>query len=261
MDDRQLRLLFTAKEQRYSVSDLTRRIADLLAAEFTGIWVEGEVSGLKVSRQGHLYFSLRDREAILPCVCFRGAARLLRFRPEEGLAISARGRIDVYEARGQYQFIVEAIELRGQGALQAAFEKLKAQLAAEGLFSSERKRKLPSFPRRIGIITSPTGAAIRDILQILARRCPGLSIRIYPVSPTMISTSGILSTGEKKCRPRKLAGRLLTCARPEMGKVDVLEANTASAAMTASALRVHSALMARSSKTASITRSQPCRSS
>lgn len=180
MDDRQLRLLFTAKEQRYTVSDLTRRIADLLAAEFSSIWVEGEVSDLKVSRQGHLYFSLRDRDAVLPCVCFRGAARLLRFRPEEGLAISARGRIDVYEARGQYQFIVEAIELRGLGALQAAFEKLKAQLAAEGLFSPARKRKLPGFPRRIGIVTSPTGAAIRDILQIFARRCPGLSIRIYP---------------------------------------------------------------------------------
>ncbi len=197
MDDRQLRLLFTAKEQRYSVSDLTRRIADLLAAEFTGIWVDGEVSGMKVSRQGHLYFSLRDREAILPCVCFRGAARLLRFRPEEGLAISARGRIDVYEARGQYQFIVEAIELRGQGALQAAFEKLKAQLAAEGLFSSERKRKLPAFPRRIGIITSPTGAAIRDILQILARRCPGLSIRIYPALVQGAEAPGEIAAGLK----------------------------------------------------------------
>ncbi len=180
MDDLQQRFLFQPAERRYTVKELTREIADLLSVEFTGIWVEGEISDVKVSRQGHFYFSLRDGDATLPCVCFRGAARLLRFLPEEGIAVSARGRIDVYEARGQYQFLVEALEPKGLGALQLAFEQLKAKLAAEGLFSPQRKRSLPHLPRRIGVVTSPTGAAIQDILQVLSRRCPGLSVRIYP---------------------------------------------------------------------------------
>ncbi|MCC6263070.1 MAG: exodeoxyribonuclease VII large subunit [Bryobacterales bacterium] len=180
MDDLQQRFLFQPAERRYTIREITREIADLLAVEFTGIWVEGEISDVKASRQGHFYFSLRDGDATLPCVCFRGAARMLRFLPEEGIAVSARGRIGVYEARGQYQFLVEALEPRGLGALQLAFEQLKAKLAAEGLFSPQRKRSLPHLPRRIGIVTSPTGAAIQDILQILSRRCPGLSVRIYP---------------------------------------------------------------------------------
>ncbi len=180
MDDSQQRFLFQPVERRYTVKALTREIADLLSVEFTGIWVEGEISDVKLSRQGHFYFSLRDGDATLPCVCFRGAARLLRFLPEEGIAVAARGRIDVYAARGQYQFLVEALEPKGLGALQLAFEQLKTKLAAEGLFSPQRKRSLPRFPRRIGIVTSPTGAAVQDILQILSRRCPGLSVRIYP---------------------------------------------------------------------------------
>ncbi len=180
MDDRQPSFLFQPLERRYSVKELTREITDLLSVEFSDIWVEGEISDVKLSRQGHFYFSLRDHDATLPSVCFRGAARLLRFLPEDGLAVAARGRIDVYAARGQYQFIVEALEPRGLGALQLAFEQLKTKLAAEGLFAPERKRRLPGLPRRIGIVTSPTGAAIQDILQILSRRCPGLSVRVYP---------------------------------------------------------------------------------
>lgn len=180
MDDPQQRFLFQPVERRYTVKTLTREIADLLSVEFTDIWVEGEISDVKLSRQGHFYFSLRDGDATLPCVCFRGAARLLRFLPEEGIAVAVRGRIDVYEARGQYQFLVEALEPKGLGALQLAFEQLKKKLAAEGLFSPQRKRSLPRFPRRIGIVTSPTGAAVQDILQILSRRCPGLSVRVYP---------------------------------------------------------------------------------
>lgn len=180
MDDPQQRFLFQPVERRYTVKGLTREIADLLSVEFTDIWVEGEISDVKSSRQGHFYFSLRDGDATLPCVCFRGAARMLRFLPEEGIAVAARGRIDVYEARGQYQFLVEALEPKGLGALQLAFEQLKTKLAAEGLFSPQRKRSLPRLPRRIGIVTSPTGAAVQDILQILSRRCPGLSVRIYP---------------------------------------------------------------------------------
>ena len=180
MDDSQQRFQFQPVERRYTVKGLTREIADLLSVEFTDIWVEGEISDVKLSRQGHFYFSLRDGDATLPCVCFRGAARLLRFPPEDGIAVAARGRIDVYAARGQYQFLVEALEPRGLGTLQLAFEQLKARLAAEGLFASQRKRSLPRLPRHIGVVTSPTGAAIRDILQILSRRCPGLNVRIYP---------------------------------------------------------------------------------
>ncbi|MDZ7638716.1 MAG: exodeoxyribonuclease VII large subunit [Bryobacterales bacterium] len=180
MDDRQPSFLFQPMERRYSVRQLTREIADLLSVEFTDIWVEGEISDVKLSRQGHFYFTLKDGDATLQCACFRGTARLLRFRPEDGMAVAARGRIDVYEARGQYQFIVETLEPKGLGALQLAFEQLKIKLAAEGLFAPERKRPLPLLPRRIGIVTSSTGAAVQDILQILSRRFPGLSIRIYP---------------------------------------------------------------------------------
>jgi len=180
MNEMQASFLFHARERRYQVSELNREIANMLSVEFSDIWVEGEISDPKLSRQGHYYFTLKEENSVLQCVCFRGAARLLRVRPENGLAVSARGKIDVYEARGQYQFVVEAMELRGLGALQRAFELLKQKLEAEGLFSPERKRLLPSLPKRIGIVTSPTGAAIQDMLSVLDRRFPGLHIRIYP---------------------------------------------------------------------------------
>lgn len=180
MSDFQTSFVFQPKERRYQVRELNREIADLLSTEFSDIWVEGEISDAKLSRQGHYYFSLKDENSVLNCVCFRNAARLLRFRPEEGLAVAARGRIDVYEVRGQYQFLVEALELRGQGALQVAFEQLKKKLQAEGLFEQDRKRPLPPIPRRIGIVTSPTGAALQDMLNVLSRRFPGLHIRVFP---------------------------------------------------------------------------------
>lgn len=180
MSDFQPSFLFQPVERRYRVRELNREIADLLSVEFSDIWVEGEISDVKLSRPGHLYFALKDADSLLNCVCFRNAARMLRFRPEEGLAVAARGRVDVYEVRGQYQFIVEALELRGQGALQQAFEQLKKKLEAEGLFRPERKRPLPALPRRIGLVTSPTGAALQDLLSVLERRFPGLHIRIYP---------------------------------------------------------------------------------
>ncbi len=180
MNESQSSFLFQPIQRRYRVRELNREIADLLSVEFSDIWVEGEISDVKVSRPGHLYFTLKDQDSVLNCVCFRNAARLLRFRPEEGLAVAARGRVDVYEVRGQYQFIVEALELRGQGALQLAFEQLKKKLEEEGLFRPERKCPLPGMPLRIGIVTSPTGAALQDMLSILQRRFPGLHIRIYP---------------------------------------------------------------------------------
>ncbi len=164
----------------YSVSELTGAIRGLLTDHFTDIWVAGEISGTRVPASGHYYFTLKDEGAQLKAVCYKMTARYLKFKPQDGIAVLARGRIDVYDARGEVQFVVEAIEPQGHGALQLAFEQLKKKLAAEGLFDAARKRALPALPVRIGIVTSPTGAVIRDILQILERRFPGRHIRIYP---------------------------------------------------------------------------------
>jgi exodeoxyribonuclease VII large subunit len=164
----------------YSVSELNAAVRAVLDAEFQDIWVSGEISGLKLASSGHYYFTLKERDAQVRCVAFRSAHRFWKFKPADGLAVLARGRIDVYEARGEYQLLVELLEPQGIGALQLAFEQLKKKLAAEGLFSPERKRPLPRFPRRIGIVTSPRGAAIADMVQILSRRFPGLHIRLYP---------------------------------------------------------------------------------
>lgn len=164
----------------FSVSELTGAIRGLLTDHFTDIWVAGEISGTRVPASGHYYFTLKDEGAQLKAVCYKMTARYLKFKPQDGIAVLARGRIDVYDARGEVQFVVEAIEPQGHGALQLAFEQLKKKLAAEGLFDSSRKRPMPALPVRIGIVTSPTGAVIRDILQILERRFPGRHVRIYP---------------------------------------------------------------------------------
>ncbi len=164
----------------YSVTELTGAIRGLLTEHFTDIWVAGEISGTRVPASGHFYFTLKDEGAQLKAVCYKMTARYLKFKPQDGIAVLARGRIDVYDARGEVQFVVEAIEPQGHGALQLAFEQLKKKLAAEGLFDSARKRPLPALPARIGIVTSPAGAVIRDILQILERRFPGRHVRIYP---------------------------------------------------------------------------------
>ncbi len=163
-----------------TVGQLTGMVRELLGETFGDLWVAGEISGVRLASSGHYYFTLKDQSAQLRAVAFRNAARTLRFKPQDGMAVLARGRIDVYEARGEYQLIVEAIEPQGLGALQLAFEQLKKKLAEEGLFDPARKRALPRLPRRIGIVTSPTGAVIRDILHVLGRRFPGLHIRLYP---------------------------------------------------------------------------------
>ena len=170
----------TPQRRIFSVMELNAAIRALLDAEFPDIWVSGELSGVKLAPSGHYYFTLKEREAQVRCVAFRSAHRYWKFKPQDGLAVLARGRIDVYEARGEYQLLVELIEPQGLGALQLAFEQLKRKLAAEGLFAPERKRPLPRFPRRIGIVTSPRGAAIADMIHILSRRSPGLHIRLYP---------------------------------------------------------------------------------
>jgi exodeoxyribonuclease VII large subunit len=171
---------FAPQRRIFSVTELNAAIRAVLDSEFQDIWVTGEISGLKLAASGHYYFTLKEREAQVRCVAFRSAHRFWKFKPQDGLAVLARGRIDVYEARGEYQLLVETIEPQGLGALQLAFEQLKKKLAAEGLFDRERKRPLPRFPRRIGIVTSPRGAAIADMIHILSRRFPGVHIRLYP---------------------------------------------------------------------------------
>ena len=176
----QIRFRWEPDRRVYSVTQLNSSIRGVLNKSFDDIWVSGEISGLKLAPSGHAYFSLKDAEAQVRAVCFRGALRFLKFRPQDGVAVLARGKIDVFEPRGEYQFIVESLEPQGLGALQLAFEQLKKKLEAEGLFSSERKRPLPKFPRRIGLITSPAGAVIRDMIDVLSRRWPGIHIRLFP---------------------------------------------------------------------------------
>ena len=174
--------LFDLAPQRrvYSVSELNGAIRAVLDGEFSDISVAGEISGFKLAASGHYYFTLKERDSQVKAVAFRSAHRFWKCKPHDGLSVVARGRIDVYEARGEYQMIVELLEAQGAGALQLAFERLKQKLAAEGLFDAARKRPLPRFPRRIGIVTSPRGAAIADMVQILTRRFPGIHIRLYP---------------------------------------------------------------------------------
>src|SRR5450631_2390511 len=176
----QLALTWGPARKTFTVAELSARIRDLLGSEFDDVWVAGEISGCKMATSGHCYFTLKDQEAQVRCVCFRTSLRYLKFKPQDGVAVLARGRIDVYEARGEYQLLVELLEPQGLGALQLAFEQLKKKLAAEGLFDQARKRPLPSLPKRIGIVTSPSGAVIRDMIHILERRCPGRHIRLYP---------------------------------------------------------------------------------
>jgi len=169
------------QRQIWKVSELTARIRELLEREFLDVWVEGEVSNLHAAQSGHLYFSIKDAKSQLRCVCFRDQLRGLKFRPEDGLQVTVRGSISVYDLRGDYQLYVSQIEPLGLGALQLAFEQLKKRLAAEGLFADERKKPLPLLPRRIGVVTSPTGAAVRDIVRVLQRRFHNVCVQIFPV--------------------------------------------------------------------------------
>jgi exodeoxyribonuclease VII large subunit len=171
-----------AREDRVvvSVGDLTRDIKLYLEGRFVNLWVKGEISNLKQHGSGHYYFTLKDDRAQLSAVMFRGSTRFLRFRPQDGTAVLAWGHVTVYEPRGNYQLRVERMEPRGKGSLQLAFEQLKERLAKEGLFEQDRKRRLPLLPQRLGIVTSPSGAALTDICRILHRRFPNLEILVYP---------------------------------------------------------------------------------
>jgi exodeoxyribonuclease VII large subunit len=166
----------------WSVRALVSDILQHIETAYTDIWVEGEISNCRPAPSGHIYFTLKDGEAQLPIVMFRRQAGLLRFRPADGLAVLVRGRVSVYESRGQLQLIAETMEPRGAGALQLAFEQLKARLLAEGLFDAERKRELPAFPKCVGVVTSANGAVIRDIVTIVLRRHARLNLLVYPAT-------------------------------------------------------------------------------
>lgn len=174
-------LQFQALPGAQTVSSLTARIRRSLEQEFPDVKVAGEVSNVKLAPSGHWYFTLKDERAEISCVCFRQDALYLRTKPQHGLAVIARGRVSVYPKRGQYQLKVDALTPQGAGALQQEFERLKARLAAEGLFDEGRKRPLPLMPLRIGVVTSPAGAVIADILRTLERRFAGLHVRLFPV--------------------------------------------------------------------------------
>ena len=165
----------------FTVSGLTLGIKTALEEGFPAVWVEGEVSNLRTPSSGHAYFTLKDDAAQLRCVLFRGRGRRVRFEVEDGLQVLAFGGLDVYANRGEYQLVVELLEPKGLGGLQIAFEQLKRKLEAEGLFDAGKKRPLPLFPRVIGIVTSPTGAALRDMLNIIGRRFADLRVLIAPV--------------------------------------------------------------------------------
>src|SRR2546430_14135153 len=163
-----------------TVSELTTQVKRLLEKEAGLVWVTGEVTNLRAQSSGHMYFTLKDASAQLNCVLFRGEAVANREVLQDGQKLVVQGDLTVYEPRGQYQLLVRAVELQGVGALQLAFERLKRKLQAEGLFAQERKRPLPKYPQRIGLVTSPTGAAIRDVLHVIQRRNPGLDIIFVP---------------------------------------------------------------------------------
>ena len=192
----QLGFNFRAPDRRvWKVRDLVAAVRTHIEREYSDAWVEGEISNFRAPESGHLYFTLKDGNAQIRVVMFRSAARLLRFRPADGLQVVVRGRVTVYEDRGELQISAEYIEPKGVGSLQLAFEQLKTQLEAEGLFAAERKKPLPSLPTRIGIVTSPQAAALRDILNILERRHHSVNILIFPAQVQGDAASFDVATG------------------------------------------------------------------
>ncbi|MGA2980841.1 MAG: exodeoxyribonuclease VII large subunit [Terriglobales bacterium] len=192
----QLGFQFRPPERRvWTVRALVSAVRSHIEREYSDCWVEGEISNLRIPDSGHLYFTLKEEAAQIRVVMFRSSAKLLRFRAENGLRVTVRGRITVYEDRGELQISAEFMEPKGAGALQLAFEQLKLRLAAEGLFEASRKKAIPPLPQRIGIITSPQGAALRDILNILARRHHSANVVIYPAQVQGDAAAGEVMAG------------------------------------------------------------------
>jgi len=171
----------TTEREVFSPSQLVRLVRNLLEDAFPLIWVEGEISNFVRAASGHMYFALKDTQAAVRCAMFKPRSTYLRFKPADGMRVLARVRVGLYEARGEFQLVVEHLEEAGEGALLRAFAQLKAKLAAEGLFDPAVKRTIPKLPRRIGVVTSPTGAAIRDVLSVIARRFPLAQVEVLPV--------------------------------------------------------------------------------
>src|SRR5246127_1416100 len=194
----QLGFSFRPPERRvWTVRDLVASVRTHVEREYSDAWVQGEISNLRAQNSGHLYFTLKDENSQISVVMFRSSARLLRFRPADGMQVVVRGRVTIYEDRGQLQMIAEYVEPKGAGALQITFEQLKAKLQAEGLFDASRKKPIPALPRCIGIVTSPQAAALRDILNILRRRHHSASILIYPAQVQGESAAADVSSGIK----------------------------------------------------------------
>ena len=193
----QLDFTFQAAQQRriWRVRDLVSAVRTHVEREYTDVWVEGEISNFRPAESGHLYFTLKDESAQVRIVMFRSQAKLLRFRPENGMHVTARGRVTVYDARGELQLSAEYLEPKGAGALQVAFEQLKARLEAEGLFDASRKKSIPALPRAIGVVTSPRAAALRDILNVLRRRHESASVLIFPAQVQGESAPAEVSAG------------------------------------------------------------------
>ncbi len=193
-----------ARRRVWTVGELVGEVRSHVERVYADCWVEGEISNLRSAPSGHLYFTLKDGDAQLPIVLFRKQATLLRFRPEDGLQVVARGKVSVYEQRGQMQLVAETLEPVGIGSLQVAFEQLKVRLGAEGLFAEERKRPLPMFPRCVGIVTSPAGAVIRDFLNVTNRRFAALHVLLHPAvvqgdSAAAEIAAGILYFNQTRC--------------------------------------------------------------
>src|SRR3954465_479153 len=193
----QLGFTFQSARRILTVRDLVSAVRTQLEREYTDVWVEGEISNYRPAESGHLYFTLKDDGAQLRVVMWRTQARLMRFKPDNGMQVIARGRITVYDQRGELQLSADYLEPRGAGALQIAFEQLKAKLAAEGLFDRDRKKPIPRLPRKIGIITSPRGAALHDVLNVLRRRHESVGVLIYPAQMQGDVASSEIATGLK----------------------------------------------------------------
>jgi exodeoxyribonuclease VII large subunit len=185
----------SAKHRALSVSELTERIQGVLETDFIDVWVEGEVSNLKIADSGHWYFSLKDEGAQVRAVVWKTQTRLIKFRPKDGMKVLARGSVRVYPPRGEYQISIEVLEPLGKGSLQQAFEELKERLGKEGLFDPKRKRSLPMLPRRIGVVSSPTGAVIQDILRVLRSRYRNLEVLLYPARVQGPEAAGEIAQG------------------------------------------------------------------
>jgi len=202
-----MRAMYGEERHVYSVSELTGLVKDTLEGGFPAVLVEGEITNCRPASSGHLYFSLKDRQAMLQAVMFRYRTRGLGFEPADGVLVRARGAITVYAARGQYQLLCEGLERAGQGDLLAMLEERKRRLAAEGLFDESRKRALPRFPRRVAVVTSPTGAAVRDIINVLRRRNSGLALRVLPAAV------------QGEAAPREIAAQIERANRYDLGDI------------------------------------------